>query len=317
MANRPSIGWQASHEQFAPEELRRLAILAEQNGFEAIHSSDHFHPWSKRQGHSGYSFAWLGAAMQATQLPFGVICAPGYRYHPAVVAQAVATLSRLFPERLVVSLGSGEAINEHITGAPWPDKPERNARLLECATVIRRLLQGEQVDHHGRITVADARIYSVPTSNVPLFGAALSPETAGDVAAWADGLLTLHCPDLPKTVEAFRNHGGKAKPIHVKVDVCYGKNVEAAKIDAWNQWRTNVLHRDQLANVHSPTELEELSRHVTPDQVADKVRVCCEPSQLLELVEGLTDLGVTSVTFHHVGRDQEAFIRDCGPVLCQ
>jgi coenzyme F420-dependent glucose-6-phosphate dehydrogenase len=317
MATRPIIGWQASHEQFAPEELRRLAILAAQSGFQAIHSSDHFHPWSERQGHSGYSFAWLGAAMQVTDVPFGVICAPGYRYHPAVVAQAVATLARLFPRRLVVSLGSGEAINEHITGIPWPDKRERNARLHECATAIRRLLDGEQVNHHGKVTVADARIYSLPPSKVPLFGAALSPQTAGEVAAWADGLLTLHCPELPTTLAAFRSHGGQGKPVHVKVDVCYGESLEAAKHDAWSQWRTNVLHRDQLANVHSPTELEALSRHITPDQVADKVHVCRGPTRLLELVEELAELGVTSAIFHHVGRDQEAFIRDCGPVLCQ
>src|SRR5690606_32469250 len=115
---RPKITWQASHEQVPPEELLHRAVLAEECGFDAIHSSDHFHPWSEQQGHSGYSLACLGAAMQVRRVDFGVVCATGYRYHPAVVAQAAATLERLFPGRLTLSLGSGEAINEHITGDP-------------------------------------------------------------------------------------------------------------------------------------------------------------------------------------------------------
>src|SRR5438874_6590757 len=132
------IGYQASHEQFKPSQLLEWAILAEKAGFKAINSSDHFHPWSERQGQSGYAFAWLGAAMQATSLPFGVVCSPGQRNHPAIVAQAAATLNEMFPGRFWVALGSGEAINERITGEKWPAKPERNARLLECAQIIRR-----------------------------------------------------------------------------------------------------------------------------------------------------------------------------------
>jgi coenzyme F420-dependent glucose-6-phosphate dehydrogenase len=156
------IGYQASHEQFSPSALLRYAVMAEQAGFDAIHSSDHFHPWSAAQGQSGYSFAWLGAALQATSLPFGVICAPGQRYHPAIVAQAAATLTEMFPGRFWLTLGSGEAINEQITGGRWPGKPERNQRLLESATVIRRLLAGETVSHDGLVTVKEAKLYSLP-----------------------------------------------------------------------------------------------------------------------------------------------------------
>ena len=109
--------------------------------------SDHVSPWSERQGHSGFAWAWLGAAMQATTLPFGVVNAPGQRYHPVIVAQAIATLATMFEGRLWVALGSGEASNEHITGAPWPRKDLRNARLGECVTIIRALLRGEEVPH--------------------------------------------------------------------------------------------------------------------------------------------------------------------------
>src|SRR5687768_2046557 len=111
-----SFGYHASHEQFAPSLLLQWSQLAEEMGFEAIMCSDHFHPWSERQGQSGFSFAWLGAAMQATSLSFGSVCAPGQRYHPAIVAQATATLAEMFPQRYWVALGSGQLLNEHITG---------------------------------------------------------------------------------------------------------------------------------------------------------------------------------------------------------
>lgn len=316
MASEPSIAWQASHEQFPPDELLRLAVVAERCGFTAIHSSDHFHPWSERQGHSGFSFAWLGAAMQATNLPFGVVCAAGYRYHPAVVAQAVATLGRMFPGGLVLSLGSGEAINEHITGEPWPDKHERNARLHECAGIVRQLLGGEHVDHRGRVVVEDAKLYTLSESEIPLFAAALSQETAAEVARWADGLLTLRSPELPATLEAFRKSGGAGKPVHVKVDICYGRDVEAAKQDAWDQWRTNVLDGDELASVRTPAELEARARSVTPEQVAEKVIVSADPERYAEEVAQLAAMDVSSVIFHQVGRDQEAFLRDCAGALC-
>src|SRR5688572_24484477 len=147
------IGYQASHEQFSPSELLRYCKLAEQAGFTSINASDHFHPWSNRQGHSGYSFAWLGAAMSQSRLPFGVVCTPGYRNHPAIVAQASATLSDMFPDRFWIALGSGEALNERITGEKYPVKSERNERLLECHDIIQRLLSGETVTHYGRVTV--------------------------------------------------------------------------------------------------------------------------------------------------------------------
>src|SRR5690606_8773495 len=130
------IAYHASHEQFSPADLMRYAALAEQAGFGAIHSSDHSHPWSERQGQRGHASTWLGAALQACSLPSGVICAPGPRHHPVILAQAAATLAELFPDRLWVALGSGEAINERVTGQPWPTKAIRNERLLESFGIM-------------------------------------------------------------------------------------------------------------------------------------------------------------------------------------
>ena len=132
----PRIGFHCSHEQIPPRELLAAVRHAEQAGFAAAMSSDHFSPWSERQGESGFAWSFLGAALEATSLPFGVVNAPGQRYHPAIVAQAAASLSQMYPGRLWVALGTGEASNEHITGGRWPSKAEREARLQECVEVI-------------------------------------------------------------------------------------------------------------------------------------------------------------------------------------
>ncbi|MEJ7674655.1 MAG: LLM class flavin-dependent oxidoreductase [Chitinophagaceae bacterium] len=127
-----------------------------------MNSSDHFHPWSERQGQSGYVYSWLGAALQATTIPCGVVTAPGQRQHPAIVAQAAATLSEMFPNRFWMALGSGEALNEKITGEKWPAKNIRNQRLLECFNIIKRLLNGETVTHYGHVKIEDAKLYTLP-----------------------------------------------------------------------------------------------------------------------------------------------------------
>src|SRR4028119_2372513 len=184
------IGFHASHEQFPPSELVRLVKVAEAAGFDCAMSSDHFRPWGPAQGQSGFAWAWLGAALQATRLPFGVISAPGYRYHPAILAQAAATLCEMFPGRLWLTLGSGQRLNEDLTGVAWPEKAERNARLRECADIIRALLRGETVSHYGRVTVVDCQLYSLPKNPPLLLGAAVSEATAEFVGGWADGLPT-------------------------------------------------------------------------------------------------------------------------------
>src|SRR5436190_24023703 len=124
-----TVGWHASHEQIAPSGLLAAVRHAESVGFDSAMSSDHFSPWSERQGESGFAWSWLGAAMSSTTLPFGIVTAPGQRYHPAIIAQAAATLTEMFPHRLWVALGTGEFSNEHITGQPWPAKATRNRRL--------------------------------------------------------------------------------------------------------------------------------------------------------------------------------------------
>src|SRR6187402_879951 len=169
-----AIGFHASHEQVHPRALLAAVQLAEQAGFDAAMCSDHLAPWSERQGESAFAWSWLGAAMQATHLPFGIVNAPGQRYHPVIIAQAIATLSSMFEGRFWAALGSGEASNEHITGEPWPRKELRNERLLECVTIIRALLAGEEVSHSGLVTVDRARVWTLPEVQPDLIAAAVS-----------------------------------------------------------------------------------------------------------------------------------------------
>jgi coenzyme F420-dependent glucose-6-phosphate dehydrogenase len=224
------IGYHASHEQFKPSDLLRWSVLAEQCGFQAINCSDHFYPWSERQGQSGFSFAWLGAVLQATRLPVGVVCTPGYRYHPAVVAQAIATFGEMFPDRFSISLGSGEALNERITGQKWPIKSERNARLKECAEIILRLLNGETVTHHGFTTTEHAKLYTLAEKKPLVIGAAVTAATAEWLGTWADGMITISQPyhELKKVVDAFRKNAGNKKPVFLKVQLSYAKTMAQA-----------------------------------------------------------------------------------------
>src|ERR1044072_1364226 len=145
------FGLHCSHEQIPPSALIAAVQRAEEVGFDAAMSSDHFSPWSSRQGQSAFAWSWLGAALQATSLPFGVVNAPGQRDPPAIIAQAIGTLGAIFPGRFWAALGTGEASNEHITGDGWPDKKTRSARLRECVDVIRALLRGEEGTHRGLV----------------------------------------------------------------------------------------------------------------------------------------------------------------------
>ena len=208
----PIVGFHASHEQIDPRSLLDVVQAAEFAGFQAAICSDHFSPWSTRQGQSGFAWSWLGAALQATSFSFGVVNAPGQRYHPAIIAQAAATLSQMFPGRFWVALGSGEAMNEHITGEGWPVKSLRNARLRECVDVMRALFAGETVSHSGLVQVDRARLWTRPATPPPLVGAAVSEATAAWVGDWADGLVTINQPKdkLERMIAAFREKGARA-----------------------------------------------------------------------------------------------------------
>jgi probable non-F420 flavinoid oxidoreductase len=306
----PRIGLHASHEQIPPSRLLDAVTHAEQAGFQGIMSSDHFSPWSERQGESGFAWSWLGAAMHATELPFGVVNAPGQRYHPAIVAQAAATLTEMFPGRLWVALGTGEASNEHITGDPWPDKRTRNARLKECVDVMRALFAGEEVTHDGLIRVDRARLHTLSDNPPPLIGPAVSVETAGWVAEWADGLATINQPHdkLKEMIAAFRENGGEGKPLVLQVHLSWAPDEQKALRIAHDQWRTNVFSPPLCWDLETVEHFDEAARHVDPEHVAEAVLVSSDLAQHENWLHEFAELGFDEIYLHHVGQELAPFI---------
>ena len=308
------FGFHASHEQFPPSELLSLVKSAEAAGFDCAMSSDHFKPWGPDQGHSGFAWSWLGAAMASTALPFGVISAPGYRYHPAILAQGAATLSEMFPGRFWFALGSGQRLNEDMAGLPWPSKPERNARLKECAEIIRALLNGETVSHYGRVSVVDARLYSLPARPPMLLAAAVSERTAEFAGSWADGLLTVSAkPDqLKKLIEAFRRGGGEGKPLFMQVGLNWAETEEDAMAGAFDQWRYNVLGGEVNWELRSPEDFATATRHVKPEDMRESVLISSDAGQHAAWLAEFVELGFTEIQLHQVGRNQLDFIEAFG-----
>jgi coenzyme F420-dependent glucose-6-phosphate dehydrogenase len=310
MAPVPRIGFHASHEQFPPSELLALVRQAEAAGFDCAMSSDHFRPWGAAQGHSGFAWPWLGAALASTRLPVGVISAPGYRYHPAIIAQGAATLAEMFPRRFWLALGSGQRLNEDITGLAWPEKAERNARLRECADIIRALLGGETVTHHGRVTAVNAKLYSRPAEPPPLLGAAVTEATAEAVGAWADGLLTVSAEpvQIRKVIAAFRRGGGEGKRLVVQVGLNWAPTEAEALAGAHEQWRTNVLGGEVNWELRTPEEFDTATRFVRPEDMRQSVWISADPAWHAARLTELIELGFEEIQLHQVGRNQQAFI---------
>lgn len=306
-----TIGYHASHEQFTPSELLTAVRAAEQAGFTAAMCSDHFAPWSEAQGQSGFAWSWLGAALQATQLPVGVVNAPGVRYHPAIIAQAAATLAEMFPDRFWVALGTGQAMNEHITGEHWPPKADRNARLRECVDVIRALWAGETVTHRGRwFQVEEAKLWTRPARPPMIVGPALSEETAAFVGEWADALITVNAPPdrLRRLVAAFREGGGEGKPLYLQIHLSIAATDDAARANAYDQWRTPILPGIVNEFLKSPAQLEAATSFVRPEDLDDFVRISADPGRHIEWLQADRELGFSHLFVHNVGRNQQEFI---------
>ena len=304
------IGYHASHEQLPPSALLESVRRAEGAGFDGAMCSDHLAPWNPRQGESGFAWSWLGAALAATSFSLGVVNAPGQRYHPVIIAQAIATLEEMFPGRFWAALGSGEAMNEHVTGDPWPSKDDRNARLTESVDIIRRLIAGEFVSHHGHVRVHDARVWSRPAEAPPLFGAAVSAETAGWLASWADGLATVaQSPDaLRRVVDAFRGNGGRG-PAVLQVHVSLAPTDAEALAIAKDQWRNGLVSPPECWDLEQPEAFAEAAGEPGDAEMRKAVLVAHDAAELAERIADLVRIGFDRVYIHHVGKDQERFLQ--------
>lgn len=276
--------------------------------------SDHLAPWNERQGHSGFAWSWLGAALQATDLSFGTVNAPGDRYHPAIIAQAAATLAGMYPDRFWVALGTGQALNEHVTGQPWPVKAERNARLRECVEVIRALWAGETVTHRGLVTVIEAKLWSRPETPPMIVGPALSEATAEFVGSWADAFVTVAAPrpQLVRMIEAFRRGGGEGKPMYLQSHLSWARSEAEARANAFDQWRTTIFAGEIQEHLRTPAEFDAAARFIEPDQLDPFIRISADIERHREDLHDDFELGFERVYLHNVGRNQREFIDTFG-----
>jgi len=305
-----AIGYHASHEQFKPSELLKLVVQAQQAGFTNSLSSDHFFPWSETQGESGFAWSWLGAAMHATSLNFGIVNAPGQRYHPAIIAQAVATLCEMFPGRFWIAAGSGQFLNEHITGEQWPYKSKRNQRLKECVDIMRALWRGETVTHDGLVKVVEAKLYTRPDYIPQIIGPALTVETAAWVGSWADGMITTsrEPEELKKMVNAFRENGGAGKPIYLKVQLSYDTTYAKALAGAHHQWKNNIFASALLSDIRGAKGFDAAGSVVRPEDLKSSVRISDSTDQHIDWLSKDIEAGVTELYLHNVNTEQQQFI---------
>jgi G6PDH family F420-dependent oxidoreductase len=217
----------------------------------------------------------------------------------------------MYPGRLQVALGTGEFSNEHITGAPWPDKTIRNARLRECVDVMRALLAGEVVDHDGLLRVDRAKLWTIPTEPPPLLATAVSVETARWAGEWADGLVTINQPHdhLREMLDAFAADG---RPVAVQVHLSWAPDEEEALRIAHDQWRTNVFSPPLCWDLATVEQFDEAAKHVRPEDVRGAVLVSSDLGRHAEWLNELAGLGFDAIYLHHVGREQRAFIEAFG-----
>ncbi|MET9297231.1 TIGR03885 family FMN-dependent LLM class oxidoreductase [Streptomyces sp. NPDC003077] len=308
-----AYGYHASHEQFPPAELLALIRAAQDAGFGTGMCSDHFAPWSARQGHSGHAWAWLGSALATTELPMGVVTAPGQRYHPAVLAQAAATLAQMFPGRLWVGLGTGQALNEHVTGEPWPAKEVRTRRLEACVEVIRALFAGETVSHDGLVRVDRARLWSLPERPPILLAAAVTPGSAARAARWADGLVTVNQPDEAQvdTLTAYRDAGGRG-PAVLQAHLSWAPSRAAALEAAHDQWREVALGGDVAWELPLTEHFEQAARMVDASHMEGAVHVSDDLARHTAWLSRQGEAGFDEVLLHQVGTDQLGFLEAFG-----
>lgn len=303
------LGYHASHEQLPPSALLAAVQEAERAGFDGAMCSDHLAPWGLAQGESGYTWSWLGAALATTNLSFGTVSAPGQRYHPVVAAQAIATLGEMFPGRFWCALGSGEAVNEHVTGDPWPPKPERQDRLAQAADVMRRLIAGERVSHEGAFRVHDARVWSRPEVAPPLFAAAASAPTAEWAAGWAEGLVTVghDAATVGRILAAYRDAGGTG-PCAVQVHVSLAPSRAEALETAADQWRQATVPADLLWDVAQPEEFDRLADPKDLEGIERGVLVGTDDSEVADHLAALVAVGADRLYLHDVAQDQRHFL---------
>ncbi len=302
------IGYKLSSEEHGPRDLIRYARRAEDAGFTFAAISDHFHPWIDRQGHSPFVWAVLGGIAQATEslrILTGVTC-PTIRTHPAIVAQAAATAGVLLDGRFTLGLGSGENLNEHVTGARWPAVAERLEMLEEAVAVIRSLWSGELRNHRGRhYRVENARIYDLPDEPIPIAIAGSGEGSASLAGRVGDAFIGL-APDS-ELLEVFAESGGDGKPCYAEINVCWAIDVQDARDTVMEWWPVTGMKGQLMQELALPSHFKAAAEMVQQDDALETVVVGPDAEEYLAEIRKFADAGYEQVWLHQIGPDQNGF----------
>lgn len=304
------LGYALSSEEHTPNDLVRYAQRAEEVGFSFALISDHFHPWVDQQGHSPFVWSVIGAIAHSTQrlhLGTGVTC-PTIRIHPVIMAQAAATAAAMMPGRFFFGVGTGENLNEHITGERWPSYDVRSDMLEEALQVIRLLWEGGVKSHRGcYYTVEDARIYTLPDELPPIMVAASGSKSAKMAGRIGDGLISTS-PEA-KVVEAFEAAGGKARPRYGQLTVCWAKNEAEARKTAHKIWPNAGLTGELSQLLPNPAHFEQAAKMVSEEDIAENIICGPDPERHRTGIQEFIDAGFDHVYIHQIGPDQEGFFQ--------
>ncbi|MEO8288320.1 MAG: TIGR03557 family F420-dependent LLM class oxidoreductase [Chloroflexota bacterium] len=310
------VGFVLSHEQFPVPQLVELGAAAEEAGFNAVWGSDHFQPWQSNQGHAGLVWATLAALSQRTRrvaLGTGVTC-PTYRYEPAIVAQAFATLGQLAPGRIFLGTGSGEAINEQAVTGKWDPYKVRVAMLVEAVQVIRKLWSGDTIEHNGEYYTVHARLYDIPTEPVPLYIAAGGPKSMELAGEHGDGLVTdakgVQEQEMRSAYQKGAQAGGKDSkqlPVLIEQMMVVGDEQDARK--GAELWRFMPRSWEEYVNNPDPADIARRAHQDVPiEDVITNWVISKDPQAHIQRIRELLDAGATQVFVHSPQPDQKAIV---------
>jgi coenzyme F420-dependent glucose-6-phosphate dehydrogenase len=316
------IGYACMLEQFHPTDLLDWAERAEAAGFDAgFQVSEHFHPWTPQQGQSAFAWSFMGALGQRTKLPFGsAVTCPGFRYHPAVIAHAAATLGAMYPGRFWLGLGAGEALNEHVIGGEWPEVGIRSAMMFESIEIITKLFSGKVVKHDGEyFTLESARLYTLPEQPVPIYVATAGPVNAKRTGRYADGIITAGAADekiamlWDKFREGAREEGKdpEAMKTQLQIHVSWAPTQGAAERNALTEWPNGGMPFPKQ-DIRNPEDFEQMAKVVQIENFANRMLISADLEEHAAEVQRYVDMGFDEIYVHNVGRDQAAFIESFG-----
>ena len=300
------IGFTLSSEEQRPQDLVHLAVRAEEAGFSFATISDHFHPWTSQQGNSPFVWAVLGGIASRTErlrVGTGVTC-PLIRVHPAVIAQAAATVAAMMPGRFFLGVGTGENLNEHVTGERWPSASERRELLVEAIAVMRKLWEGGLVEHRGpSYKVIDAQLFTLPETPPPIYVAASGEAAARMAAEVGDGMIGTK-PDR-ELLQTFERHGGGDKPRLGQLTVCWARDDRRAVETAMRWWPTAAVPGELMQELPLPRHFEQATESVTEEQLTEVIVCGSDPDPFVEAIRRYEEAGYDHVVIHQVGPDQE------------